>query len=186
MIAEITPPLMTVEEYLKLEATAQEKHEYVDGRLYAMAGGTNAQDRVGNNVRALINIHLGEGPCLLHGPDVRLRAHEQVYYYPDAFVTCDQEVVPTVSSFNDARLVVEVLSPSTEQADRGEKFANYQALESFAEYVLVDSRRRQVERFKRVGDGSWLYRLYREGDTFGFETIGLEIPVAALYTASGV
>jgi Uma2 family endonuclease len=186
MIAEITPPLVTVEEYLRLEATAREKHEYVDGRLYALAGGTNAHDRIGNNVRSLINIHLGEGPCLLHGPDVRLRANEQVYYYPDAFVTCDQELVPTVSSFNDARLVVEVLSPSTEPADRGEKFANYQALPSFAEYVLVDSRRRRVERFKRVGDGSWLYRLYRERDTFGFETIGLEVPVAALYMASGV
>jgi Uma2 family endonuclease len=186
MVAEITPPPVTVEEYLALEGTALEKHEYVNGRLYAMSGGTNAHDRVGNNCRSLINTHLGEGPCQLHGPDVRLRANEQTYYYPDAFVTCDQNVVPTISSFDDARLVVEVLSPSTETADRGEKFANYQTLISVEEYVLIDSRRRLVEQFKRVGDGSWLYKPYRTGDIVMFGSIGLAVPVSALYTASGI
>jgi Uma2 family endonuclease len=186
MVAEITPPPLTVEEYLALEDTALEKHEYVNGRLYAMAGGSNAHDRVGNNCRSLINMHLGEGPCQLHGPDIRLRANEQTYYYPDAFVTCDQNVAPTISSLGDAKLVVEVLSPSTETADRGEKFANYQTLISIEEYVLIDSRHRLVEKFKRVGDGSWLYRLYRTGDILIFDSIGLEVPVAALYTASGL
>ncbi len=186
MVAEITLPLLTVDQYLALEAMGQEKHEYINGRLYAMAGGTNAHDRIGNNTRSLINMHLGEGPCQLHGPDIRLRVNEQTYYYPDAFVTCDQEIAPTISAFGDARLAVEVLSPSTETADRGEKFANYQTLISLEEYVLIDSRRRMVEQFKRVGDGSWLYRLYREDDTLVFDSIRLTVPITAFYTASGV
>ncbi len=138
MVAQPSPPLLNVEDYLALDNASDEKHEYVDGRLYAMAGGTNAHDRIGNNVRALINIHLGAGPCALHGPDVRLRVGPTVYYYPDAFVTCDEAVAARATELTVARLVVEVLSDSTEAADRGEKFINYQTLAVFEEYLLVD------------------------------------------------
>jgi Uma2 family endonuclease len=186
MVAQPKPPVLTVEEYLALEATSREKHEYVNGRLYAMAGGTNAHDRIGNNVRALINVHLGAGPCLLHGPDVRLRVNPTVYYYPDAFVTCDQDIEAAVTEFGAARLVVEVLSDSTEAADRGEKFANYQTLAAFEEYLLVDGRRRTVERFRRIADNGWLYRRYGDRDSITLETIDLTVAVGALYLASGL
>jgi Uma2 family endonuclease len=186
MVAQPKPPWVSVEDYLALEETSCEKHEYVNGRLYDMAGGTHAHDRIGNNIRALINIHLGAGPCMLHGPDVRLRVSPTVYYYPDAFVTCDQDVPASATEFVSARLIVEVLSEGTEGTDRGEKFANFQTLQDFEEYLLVDGRRRSVERFRRTGDGEWLYRRYEDGDTVSLDTIDLEVPVAALYLASGL
>lgn len=186
MVAEPNPPAFTVEEYLALEAASREKHEYVDGRLYAMAGGTNAHDRIGNNIRSRINIHLGDGPCALHGPDVRLRVNRTVSYYPDAFVTCDQHVQPSVTEFGTARLIVEVLSESTEGTDRGEKFINFQTFAMFEEYLLIDSRRRAVERFRRTDDGGWLYRRYGDGDSVTLDTIGLTVAVGALYLASGL
>src|SRR5271166_2056920 len=94
MIADRQPvdQRMTVEEYLELEATSQIKHEFVDGAIYAMAGGTIGHDRIAHNVRAAIDAHLGEGPCTVLGPDVRLRVSSTVYYYPDALVTCDQAI----------------------------------------------------------------------------------------------
>src|SRR5438270_12418513 len=131
MVAQPNPAVLSVAEYLALEATSREKHEYVNGRLYAMAGGTNAHDRIGNNIRSLINIHLGDGPCILHGPDVRLRVSPTVYYYPDAFVTCGQDIGAAAIEFDAARLVVEVISDSTEASDRGEKFINFQPLAAF-------------------------------------------------------
>ncbi len=186
MVAQPSPPLLSVEDYLALDNAGDEKHEYVDGRLYAMAGGTNAHDRIGNNVRALINIHLGAGPCALHGPDVRLRVGPTVYYYPDAFVTCDETVAARATELTAARLVVEVLSDSTEAADRGEKFANYQTLAVFEEYLLIDGRRRIVEHFRRANDGDWLYHRYGAHDTISLHTVGLDVAVASLYVASGL
>jgi Uma2 family endonuclease len=186
MVAQPNPPPISVEEYLALEETSREKHEYVNGRLYAMAGGTNAHDRIGNNVRALINIHLGAGPCTLHGPDVRLRVTPTIYYYPDAFVTCDQGIEASAVEFAAARLVVEVLSDGTERTDRGDKFADYQTLAGFEEYLLVDGRRRVVERYRRADEDGWLYRRFTGEDTITLEAVGLQVPVAAFYVASGL
>lgn len=185
MVAQPTPSPLTVEEYLALEETSSEKHEYVNGRLYAMAGGTNAHDRIGNNIRALINIHLGAGPCVLHGPDVRLRASPTVYYYPDAFITCEESMDAGTKEFTAARLVVEVLSEGTEGSDRGEKFAAYQALAGLDEYVLIDSRQHVAERYRRSGS-DWIYHRYGDGDTLTLDAIALSVPVAALYVASGL
>ena len=186
MVAQPDPPLLGVEDYLAFEETSREKHEYVDGRLYAMAGGTNAHDRIGNNVRAQINVHLGAGPCVLHGPDVRLGVSPTVYYYPDAFVTCDREMEAEITEFGAARLVVEILSDRTEATDRGEKFANFQTMAGFTEYLLIDGRHRMVERFRRTTDGEWLYRNYGTEDMLTLDSIGLTLPISVLYLASGL
>ena len=123
---------------------------------------------------------------MLHGPDVRLRIRPTVYYYPDAFVTCDMEMVAESTEFGSARLVVEVLSDRTEATDRGEKFANFQTLATFAEYLLIDGRSRAVERFRRTTDGEWLYRRYGTDDTLTLDSIGLAVLIGVLYLASGL
>src|SRR2546430_17181552 len=94
MIAHPETATLTVEEYLALEETSQVKHEYVRGHVYAMSGGTIAHDRIANNVRTALDNHIGEGPCMVLGPDVRLQVSETVYYYPDAMVTCDENLNP--------------------------------------------------------------------------------------------
>src|SRR5205085_6831127 len=130
------PATMTVEEYLALEQTSQVKHEYVRGYVYAMSGGTIAHDLIANAVRAVIGTHLGDGPCMVLGPDVRLRVSEVIYYYPDAMVTCDESLDLGALEVQTPRLVIEVLSDPTEASDRGDKFANVQTLDSFEEYLL--------------------------------------------------
>ena len=184
MVAHPTSTILSVEEYLAFERQSSDKHEYVDGRLYAMAGGTSAHDRIGNNVRTALDTYFGDGPCAVHGPDMRLRTSPTIYYYPDAFVTCDEVIDPTADELTTARLVVEVLSDSTEAKDRGDKFANYQTLPAVEEYVLVDGRQRAVERFRRAANNLWTYQRYGPQDTVTLESIGLVVPVAALYRNS--
>lgn len=179
MLAHHAP--ITVAEYLAQEAASQIKHEYIDGAVYAMAGGTVAHDRIANNVRAALVTHLGDGPCIPLGPDVRLRISPTIYYYPDALVICDEDLDLAAIEVTTPRLVVEVLSEGTEANDRGDKFANYQTLDSFEEYLLVNSRRRAVERYRRVGHSRWDYQRYSPDEDVTLEMIGLTVSVAAFY-----
>jgi Uma2 family endonuclease len=89
MVAHPEPAIMTVEEYLALEQTSQVKHEYSHGHVYAMSGGTVAHDRIANNVRTALDNHIGDGPCMVLGPDVCLQVSETVYCYPDAMGTSE-------------------------------------------------------------------------------------------------
>lgn len=181
MVAHPKETTVTVEDYLALEETSEVKHEYVHGYVYAMSGGTINHDAIANAVRAEIYIHLRGGPCAVRGPDVRLRVSDDVYYYPDAIVTCDETISGAAIEVTTPRLVVEVLSESTEANDRGDKFADYQTLGTFEEYLLVNSRRRSVERFRRTAQGHWTYQRYAPHDTVTLDTIGLTCPVATFY-----
>ncbi len=178
-------PTFTVAEHLALEGASDVKHEYVDGYLYAMSGGTLDHDTVANNVRRILGNYLAGGPpgapCLLRGPDVQLHTSPTIYYYPDAIVTRGQAPVGTATELHDATLVVEVLSSSTATRDLGEKFANYQLLPSFAEYLLVDGRRQAAEHFRRTPDGSWTYRRHARGGDVALDTIGLTTSLAGFY-----
>jgi len=186
MVAQPSILTFTVAEYLALEEASDVKHEYVDGYLYAMSGGTLDHDTVANNVRRILGNHLvdaesGGDSCDVRGPDVQLHTSPTVYYYPDAIVTCGQPPSGTATGLHDASLVVEVLSDSTATRDRGEKFTNYQLLPSFAEYLLVDGRTRAAERYHRAPDGSWSYQRYAAGSTITLRTVGLAAPLDAFY-----
>ncbi len=141
MVAARKEPAITVEKYLALEEASQTKHEYVHGYVYTMADVTIAHDTVANNVRVAINNYLGDGPCIVRGPALLVRVREDIYYYPDAMVTCDNALSGGAIDVTTPRLLVKVLSDSTEAVDRGGKFADYQTLPSLREYLLVDSRR---------------------------------------------
>ncbi|HEY8284243.1 MAG TPA: Uma2 family endonuclease [Chloroflexota bacterium] len=172
---------MTVEEYLALEETSQTKHEYIHGYVYAMAGGTLDHDTIANNGRNVLSNHMGDGPCQVNGPDARVRADQAVYCYPDAVVLCDETIEGRALEVTTPRLIVEVLSDSTEAADRGHKFTDYQTLPTLDEYLLVDSRRRSVERFQRTTEGRWTYQRYSAEDAITVESVGLTCAVAAFY-----
>src|SRR5690349_12581416 len=132
MATEPEETRMTAEEYLALEEVSEVKHEFVAGHVYAMSGGTLAHDTVSNNMRA----HVRGSRCRLFGPDVILRVSPEVYYYPDALVVCDDAIDLSVREVRTPRLIVEVLSGSTEANDRGAKFMNCQTLGTFEEYLL--------------------------------------------------
>jgi Uma2 family endonuclease len=181
MVAERKQPTITVAEYLALEAASRTKHEYVHGYVYAMAGGTLDHDTIANGLRNIIFNHLGDGPCRINGPDVRVRVGQAIYYYPDALVTCDTTISGTSIEVTAPHLLVEVLSDSTEAVDRGNKFGDYQTLPSLKEYLLVDSRRRSVEIYRRAEHNRWLYERYSADAAITLESIGLTCSVAAFY-----
>lgn len=178
---------MTPEEYLTWEATQEERHEFFQGEVYAMVGGTKAHNRIGINLLDQLDQHLGDGPCAVYFADIKTEmANGRDYFYPDLVVTCDERDQAEADSATESIvrfpcLVIEVLSPSTEAFDRGGKFAQFRALDSLQEYVLVQSKQAEVELFRRGEDNLWTLHPYGAEDSFRLESMGLEVPVDSLY-----
>jgi len=177
---------VTVEAYLASEQAGDVKHEFVHGTVYAMSGGSVNHARLANTVRANLRAHLLHTPCDVLGPDVRLRIGAAVYYYPDAMVLCDAQLDGAAVEVDAPRLVVEVLSDGTEARDRGTKFAHYQTVPWLEEYVLVDSRRRAVECFRRSTNNMWSYRCCGNDDMLMLQTVELSVPLQELYAGTGL
>ncbi|MBM4321881.1 MAG: Uma2 family endonuclease [Deltaproteobacteria bacterium] len=177
---------MSSPEYLMFESQSRVKHEYVRGELFAMAGATKAHNDVAGNVHSILRARLHGRPCRTYIADVKLRVEPaDVYFYPDVLVTCDPRDHADPLVVRHPVLVFEVLSDSTADYDRGEKFADYRRIESLAEYVLVDSRAKRVEVFRREQHG-WRFLPLAAGDTLTLASIGLDVPVAALYDDTDV
>jgi Uma2 family endonuclease len=176
-------PALSPEEYLQLEAESAIKHEYIDGEVFAMAGASDAHVTIAGNLFALLRNHVRGSGCRVYIADMKARIETRNrFYYPDVMVTCnpqDQET-PTYKRF--PKLVVEVLSDSTEAFDRGDKFADYQALESLEEYVLINTRHQRVECFRRNEAGLWVLQYYTpEQGRFALYSLNFEVSLEALY-----
>jgi Uma2 family endonuclease len=185
---EVRQP-MTLEEWRALEQTSHDvKHEYIDGHVYAMAGGSLAHSRIGINVVRALEDALGEGPCRVYNSDAAARLSPRRYTYPDATVTCDAQDRPTTENMEVTapRVIVEVLSDSTEAYDRGRKFGYYRACAHVHEYVLIASTYQAVEVYRRTGAGWTAYVSYGPGDTVELQSIAVRIPLATLYRLSEV
>jgi Uma2 family endonuclease len=170
------------EEYLELDrASLDVKYEYDDGHMYAMSGGTVEHGQIAiNMIRALAN-HFGQGPCRAFSSDTKTQVAESKYYYPDVTVSCNPEDRQRgVTIIRSPRLVMEVLSPSTETNDRGRKFRAYRACPSIQEYILVSSQHQEVEIYQRQGD-VWVYRQFGPGQQVPLVSIGLSIAMADIY-----
>jgi Uma2 family endonuclease len=185
MVAEPHPPRWRVEDYLEMERCSTVKHEYLDGYVYAMAGGTSRHSRISVNVTSLLNSHLRSGPCRVFNSDMRVRIDARNYVYPDAAVSCD----PRDLEHDDAvflshpRLIVEVLSDdSTADYDRGDKFnLLYARLPDLQEYVLVETGSIGVEVRRHAGDGTWPSRRFGPDDTVILESIEGRFPIGEFY-----
>ncbi len=174
---------LTPDEYLELEAQAAFKHEYIDGEAYAMAGASDAHVTISGNLFAVLRNHVRGSGCRVYIMDMKARI-EQInrFFYPDVMVTCDDRdrATPLYKCF--PRLIVEVLSDSTEAFDRGDKFADYQTLDSLQEYVLVNTKHQRIECFRRTDSGLWLLQSYTPvHNTFRLESINFEGAIADLY-----
>ncbi len=172
---------LTPEEYLQFEEKSPIKHEYIDGQVYAMAGTTDTHNIIGLNFTFIIRNHLRGSNCRVYFADVKVRLEKRNhFYYPDIIVTCDDRdrETPTYKSF--PKLIVEVLSDSTEAFDRGDKFNDYQTLESLEEYVLVNSKHQRVETFRRGEQGLWILQTYQQ-ESFSLQSINLTASFRDLY-----
>ncbi len=157
LIQEYTP--MLAEDYLQLEAQSPLRHEYINGEIFAMTGGSLRHNVVALSLASALRAHLRDTPCRAFMNDVRVRVTKtNAYYYPDILVNCrrDTQAVDLASGeVDDAVLIVEVLSQSTEATDRREKLIAYRTLPSLAEYVLINQDQARVEIHRRRGDIGW-------------------------------
>jgi len=178
-----SPQYLTPEDYLQLEADSPVKHEYLDGDIYAMAGANDAHVTIALNLAALLRSHVRGSGCRVYISDMRARIEARNrFFYPDVMVTCDPRDQETPAYKCFPKLVIEVLSDSTEAFDRGDKFADYQTLESLEEYVLINTRHQRVECFRRNEAGLWVLQYYSpETTTFHLQSLDFSDTLAALY-----
>lgn len=182
MIASQQRSKLTPDEYLALEAESQTRHEYVNGEIYAMAGGTDEHNAIVGNAYALLKAHVRGSGCRAFFSDMRMQIDSlNIYYYPDVFVSCDELDQDNKTLKRHPCLIIEVLSQSTEAIDRGEKFENCQTLESLQEYVLINQTRQRVDCFRRAENGLWLLQGYGPGEQVQLQSVDWEIAVEDLY-----
>lgn len=192
MVAPKEPQYMTVEEWRELERTSHDmKHEYIDGRVYAMTGGSRSHGRIGSNaVRAIEDALAAKGKqCYVYNSDVAVRVSpDKRYTYPDITVSCDEHDRPRQdeTEVQSPRVIVEVLSDSTEAYDRGHKFAMYRACPSVQEYVLVATKYQAVEVYRRTAKGWTNIEFYGPGNEIELTSLDIHFPMDALYKSAGV
>jgi Uma2 family endonuclease len=182
MIANPQFLYMTPQEYLEWEKNQELRHEYIDGEVFAMTGGTKPHNRIAFNLATALDGFLEEKGCDVYIADVKVQLSPSgPYHYPDVVVTCDARDKESIDLVQYPSLIVEVLSPSTEAFDRGKKFTRYRQLSSLQEYVLIESDDIGVECFRRNAEGLWVLQGYSVGDIVSLESIGFSIPVEKLY-----
>jgi Uma2 family endonuclease len=150
-----TSGLLSVEEYLELEKTSSVKHEYVAGEIHAMTGASGRHNRIAGNIFAALWNAARGGACRVFQSDMKVRAADDVFYYPDILVACDEPPEDPYYVEPGPCLVVEVVSPSTEATDRREKLAAYKRMPTLKAYLIVFQERQWVERHFRDEDGVW-------------------------------
>jgi Uma2 family endonuclease len=181
MIANPHLPNLTVEEYLEWEAQQDVRYEYVEGEVVAMTGGTIPHNDIALNLYRAFYSQVRSKGCRTNVADVKVQVTPTVYFYPDLVVSCDERDRNAIKLIQYPKLIVEVLSPSTEADDRGRKFNYYRSLETLEEYVLVSSEEMSVERFRRGEGKLWLYTPYSAGDTITWDSIGASCAIEQIY-----
>lgn len=174
---------LSVADYLQLEAASATKHEYINGEAYAMAGASDTHVTIALNLAALLRNHIRGSGCRVYIADMKARLEAcNCFYYPDVMVTCDPQDQETPTYKRFPKLIVEVLSDSTEAFDRGDKFADYQTLASLEEYVLINTRHQRIECFRRNAEGLWVLQSYLpEAEHFELQSVGFSATLAAVY-----
>lgn len=175
---------MSRADYVAVEKGASERHEFLGGAVYAMAGGTPEHGALAAAVMGELRSALAGKPCRVYSSDVRVSIRPTgLATYPDASVVCGRlETDPEdPDAITNPLLVVEVLSDSTEAYDRGAKAAHYRRLPSLREYVLLSQDEPHIEIYRRLGPNRWELVEARAGDRLALDSLGIELDVSALY-----
>ena len=184
-MSSLLKPLLTPEEYLARERRAEFKSEFYRGEMFAMAGAKYPHNRVKDNVARHTGNQLEGGPCQLLTSDMRVKIQATgLYTYPDIVVFCDEPQYEdeNLDTLLNPRILVEVLSESTEKYDRGTKSVHYRQIPSLQEYVLIAQDQPLVERYVRQPENSWLLTEFRElTQTFSYTSIPVKIALTDIY-----
>ncbi len=182
MIASSQPQKMSIDEYLDWEARQEIRHEYINGEIFAMTGGTIPHNDIALSVYRAIYPQVRSNGCRVNVSDVKVQVSPtSPYYYPDVVVSCDPHDRHARKFIQYPKLIVEVLSPSTEANDRGEKFIHYRTIATLQEYVLIDSEKVSVECYRRGEGRLWFYMPYTAGDVVMLDSIGWSGAIELFY-----
>ncbi len=176
----------TPEEFLELELKADYKSQYVAGEIYAMAGAQPEHVALATGIASILYNKFRGRSCQVYSSDLRVRVRPgDLWTYPDVAALCAEPQFDRSSdpaSLLNPQVIFEVLSPSTEAFDRGDKFARYRQLESLTDYVLVSSEQMRVEHFVRQDDGSWKFTEYHLPEhRLPLASVHCELPLAEIY-----
>jgi Uma2 family endonuclease len=173
---------LSPEEYLTQEEQNLVKHEYINGEVCEMAGASSAHVTISLNIASLLKTHLRGGKCRVYISDMKLRIDSlNVFYYPDVIVTCSEDDRSLDYYKKSPQIIVEVLSPSTESFDRGDKFADYRQIESLQEYVLISQTKKRIDLFTKLANNSWELKSFYEQDKLTLASIDFSCAVADVY-----
>jgi Uma2 family endonuclease len=160
------------------------KYEYHAGRIRMMSGGSREHATIAGNIFVELRLQFRSGPCTVYNSDMRVQVTQDTCYFPDVTVTCDvNDRRHGITIVESPRLVVEVLSPSTEKTDRVEKLANYQACPSVAEIVFASQFAPYVEVWRRDmhDEATWRYAHYSSGQEVEFISLDVHMPIEDIY-----
>jgi Uma2 family endonuclease len=176
---------LSVEEYLQFEKESVEKHEYYRGEIFAMAGASSRHVKIHSNLFIGLGSLLKGKQCQPYGSDLRIHIPENTLFaYPDLLVICNDLISSDLDqdSFVLPTIIFEILSPSTKQYDRGEKFRLYRDIPSLKEYILIDSESINIEAFRINEKGFWELHEYKTIDgTLVLPFFQISIPVKGIY-----
>lgn len=180
--AKESSPQLTPEEYFAWEEKQLEKHEYINGEVYAMSGGSKNHSLISVRFITLFSNHLESSACETGNSDLRVNIFETTNYtYPDVSVTCDDRDKITTQYITYPCLIVEVLSATTEAYDRGGKFRMYRNNPVLQDYLLVSSTKIEMDLYHKNDAGEWIIINYKEGDTVELKSINLTFPIEQVY-----
>jgi Uma2 family endonuclease len=175
---------MTCAEYIAAELSAEVRHEFLNGAVYAMSGGTPEHAALGAAVLGELRSALRGKPCRVFSSDLRVRIPQTgLTTYPDASVVCGklETDLDDTSALLNPIVIVEVLSPTSEAYDRGAKWAHYRRIESLREYVLVAQDEPRIELYRRNEAGHWELHEATRGGSVAVDSIGALLHVDAIY-----
>jgi Uma2 family endonuclease len=177
----------TPEQYLALEREAEYKSEYINGQIYAMSGGSREHSLIIFSLARELGAQLRDRPCEAYVTEMRVKVSPTgMYTYPDVTIVCKEPAFEegNVGTLLNPTVIIEVLSPTTEAYDRGDKFAHYRKLDSLTDYVLVSQNQVRVEHFVRYSEGSskWvLTEISGLGGVLRLDSIGCEVALMDIY-----
>jgi Uma2 family endonuclease len=176
----------TLEEYLELDRTSEERLEFWDGEVFCMSGGSEWHYEIESNIHSFLKTSLRARGCRVFTGNVRIKVPSAPpYRYADVSAVCGKaefEEIGGVDALTNPQIIIEVLSPSTEAYDRGEKFTHYKSIPTLREYLLVAQHRPHVTRLYKQDDGKWIHT---EADeltaTLTLDSLGCDLPLSEIY-----
>lgn len=174
--------VFSAQDYLTWEPAQLDRHEYLDGEVFAMAGAEDRHVTAAGNLYMALRQHLSGSPCRTYMSDMRLHvAAANSYFYPDVLVTCSAVDATSPLVKTEPKLIIEVLSPSTAAYDRGLKFSHYRNLASLEEYVLIDLDTRSTDGYRKGPDGLWVLHPFAKGDAVTLASVELTLTATQLF-----